>query len=77
VCPASAQRRGRLQLKPRRAAAKRGRNRRARDWRHVKSLCKELDMTRLPVKHQIVFAALGTLASVGTLALAVLAPLVA
>lgn len=34
-------------------------------------------MTRLPVKHQIVFAALGTLASVGTLALAVLAPLVA
>jgi hypothetical protein len=37
----------------------------------------EIDMNRLPLKQQIAFAALGTAAAACTLALAVLAPLVA
>lgn len=34
-------------------------------------------MQRLPIRHQVVFAALGALASFSTLALAILAPLAA
>lgn len=51
------------------------RNARRRHWRHVKSVSEEIDMNRLPIKQQLAFAALGTLASACTLALAVLVPL--
>jgi hypothetical protein len=61
-------------VKLRRATAQCRRNGRIRNWRHVNT---EVDMNRLPIKQQIAFAALGTVAAACTLALAVLAPLVA
>jgi hypothetical protein len=64
-------------VKSRRATAQRRRNRRIRDWRHVNDIHTEIDMKRLPLKQQLAFAVLGTAAAACTLALAVLAPLVA
>jgi hypothetical protein len=66
-----------LQLKSHRQGTQRLCNRRTGRWRQVSTFSKETAMQSLPIKEHIALAAMGTLASACTLAVAVLVPLIA